>query len=294
MPGEKERDRVNDSGEAAEREPLSNGGPSEREARDSSGDSPPAPDTSEGANTSDSLETAEQSSEHPKKGKLWRRGFFRDPKTKRIRRWSGIFKRQTPTSFKRELTTIPNILCYIRIAAIPLILIFVDRDSRWHSFIAAMLFLLASVTDFFDGYLARKLNQTTILGKLLDPLSDKLIVSSVLITMVPMGRVPAWVVIVLLGREFAVTGLRSIAASEGMVIGAATLAKYKTAFQMISLFCLLLHYPYLIDYFGLFSFYINFHRVGIFFLYFSLILALVSGVQYFWKFAKAINRHYVE
>ncbi len=234
---------------------------------------------------------SEQSVNKNSKSKL-RRGFFRDPKTKKIRRWSGFWRERRPTSFKKELTTIPNILCYIRIALIPLILLLVDKDSRWHSFLASMVFLAASVTDFFDGYLARKLNQTTILGKLLDPLSDKLIVASTLIIMVPMGRVPSWVVILLLGREFAVTGLRGIAASEGMVISAATLAKYKTAFQMISIFCLLLHYPYQIDYFGLFSFYLNFHRVGLFFLYFSLILALVSGFQYFWKFGKAINRHY--
>jgi CDP-diacylglycerol--glycerol-3-phosphate 3-phosphatidyltransferase len=197
--------------------------------------------------------------------------------------------KKPPTNFKRELFTIPNILCYFRIILIPVVLVYAAEDTRWSSFLAAVLFTVASVTDFFDGFLARKLNQITILGKLLDPLADKLIVASTLILMIPLGRVPGWLVLVLLAREFTITGLRGIAASEGMVIAASSLGKYKTVFQMLSIFCLLIHYPYQINYFNLFQVQISFQQVGMAFLYIALFYSLLSAFEYFWKFAAQIN-----
>lgn len=210
------------------------------------------------------------------------------PRKKRRRRL------QPPTDFRRELITIPNILTYLRIAMLPLILFALDRDNRWSSFVAGCFFSAACFTDFFDGYFARKFNQITVLGKLLDPLADKLIVSATLIVMIPMGRVPSWLVIILLAREFAITGLRGIAASEDMVIASAPLAKFKTAFQMLAIFCLLIHYSYQINYFGLISLEASFHRMGMALLYLSLFFSIVSAIDYFWKFAQAINRRYEE
>jgi len=230
----------------------------------------------------------------PRRGLPLLRGrFSRDSQTNKVKkRRKRRLKPRPPTNFKQEIFTIPNMLTYLRILMIPLILVVLDRDSRWYSFLGAIIFAGASLTDLVDGYLARKLNQVTILGKFLDPLADKLVVSAVLIVMVPMGRVSSWIVIVLLAREIAVTGLRAIAASEGIVIAAAPLGKQKTAVQMLSIFALLIHYPFIINYFGLFSVQVNFHRVGILFLYVSLALSLISGFDYFWKFGIGINNKY--
>ncbi|MBK06920.1 MAG: CDP-diacylglycerol--glycerol-3-phosphate 3-phosphatidyltransferase [Deltaproteobacteria bacterium] len=197
-----------------------------------------------------------------------------------------------PTNFKRELYAIPNILCYFRIILIPVILVLIAYESRWYSYLAAILFSVACITDFFDGYLARKLDQITILGKLLDPLADKLAVAATLIILIPLGRVPGWLVILLLSREFAITGLRGIAASEKMIIASSPVAKYKTTFQMVSIFFLLLHYPYQIHFYGIVSIEISAHHVGLAFLYLSLFFSLVSAADYFWKFAVQINQRY--
>jgi|GEM_PF-66219 len=214
---------------------------------------------------------------------------------KRLRRQQRrLLKLRPPTNFKKEVYAVPNLITYLRILLLPVILIVVEQDSRWHGFMAGMIFWVACMTDFFDGYAARKLNQVTILGKLLDPLADKLIVSSILIMMVPMGRVPAWIVIILLAREFTITGLRGIAASEGMVIAASWMGKWKTVFQMLALYCLLIHYPFRINFYGLFALDASFHNMGMFFLYLSLFYSLASAVDYFWKFAKEINKRYTE
>lgn len=222
--------------------------------------------------------------------RLFRDRFLRNRKEKRKQRRR--YRPNPPTDFRKEVTTIPNILTYIRMLMLPLILLVLDRENRWSSFLAGMLFSFACFTDFFDGYFARKYNQITVLGKLLDPLADKLIVSATLIVMVPMGRVPAWLVIVLIAREFAITGLRGIAASEGMVVAAAPLGKYKTAFQMVGLFCLLIHYPYQVNYFGLVTLDVSFHRMGLVLVYISLFFSIISAFDYFWKFAVAINQRY--
>jgi CDP-diacylglycerol--glycerol-3-phosphate 3-phosphatidyltransferase len=143
------------------------------------------------------------------------------------------------------------------------------------SFLAALVFALASISDLLDGFLARRQQLVTTFGKFLDPLADKLIVSSALIMLVPLGRAPAWMVVVIVGRELAITGLRSMAVSEGKVISADELGKKKMVFQIVAILGLLLHY----EYFG-----INFHAVGMFFLWLAVILTLWSGVNYFRRF----------
>jgi len=167
-----------------------------------------------------------------------------------------------------KLMNLPNILTLTRIAAAPIVVVLLMFESKEHSFWAAVVFSLAAITDWLDGYLARKWQVVTVLGKFLDPLADKLIVMGGLIMLIPLDRVPAWAVFVILAREMIVTGLRSIASSEGIVIAASELGKYKTIFQMVAIIGLLLHYRYY-WFFGVdFNFlYASFHNVGIFFFY---------------------------
>ena len=156
---------------------------------------------------------------------------------------------------------------------------------------AAAVFGLAAITDGFDGWLARKWGIVTILGKFLDPLADKLIVMAALIMLIPLDRVPAWAVFTILAREMIVTGLRSIASSDGIVIAASDLGKYKTIFQMTAIPGLMLHYDFY-WFFGLewSLFHVNMHNVGIFYFWISFILAIWSGADYLFKFFKVIAR----
>jgi CDP-diacylglycerol--glycerol-3-phosphate 3-phosphatidyltransferase len=172
-------------------------------------------------------------------------------------------------------SNLPNILTSFRLICIPLVVFFLNIHNRWGSFLAALFFGLAFITDILDGFYARKYKAITILGKFLDPLADKLLVSVSLIILIPLNRIPVWMVLLIIAREMAVTGLRSIAVSEGVVIQADTLGKYKTIFQATALSCLLLHYDYLS---------IDFHVVGMFFMWIAFIMTLWSGWAYFRKF----------
>lgn len=193
----------------------------------------------------------------------------------------------THEPLSRQALSVPNLLTYGRVLAIPAVLVFSAFDSPRNAFIAAMIFAAASVTDAIDGYIARKLNQISTLGKFLDPLADKLLVLGALLMLLDQGRVPVWVVLLILGREMIITGLRSIAASEGMVIAARDLGKKKTAFQMVGLWALLVHYEYPIDWF---SDPIDFHRIGLVFLYISLFFSVLSAWDYFAGFFRAVRR----
>ena len=163
---------------------------------------------------------------------------------------------------------LPNILTLARIAAVPVVLVLLLSDSRSSGVWAAAIFGIAAATDFIDGWLARKWGVVTILGKFLDPLADKLIVMVALIMLIPLDRVPAWAVFLILAREMVVTGLRSIASSEGIVIDASDLGKYKTIYQMVAIPGLMLHYDFN-WFFGLEwgIFQVNMHNFGIFFFY---------------------------
>ena len=190
-----------------------------------------------------------------------------------------------------KLLNLPNILTLARIAAVPVVVVLLMSGSRASCFWAAVVFTLAAITDWLDGYLARKWQIVTVLGKFLDPLADKLIVMAALIMLIPLDRVPAWAVFIILAREMLVTGLRSIASSEGIVISASDLGKYKTIFQMVSIIGLLLHYRY----FWFFGIEVNFlypsfHNVGIFFFYISLFLTVWSGGDYLAKFFRVFAR----
>ncbi len=173
------------------------------------------------------------------------------------------------------LFNLPNTLTLFRIVCIPLVVICLYFPGRWGSFLAALFFGLAFLTDFLDGYFARKQGNVTALGKFLDPLADKILVSATMIMLIPLSRIPAWIVLVIVSRELAVTGLRSIAASEGIMIQAEVLGKYKTIFQSSATIALCLHYEYL---------WIDFHVLGMVLLWIALILTIWSGGDYFRRF----------
>lgn len=186
---------------------------------------------------------------------------------------------------------LPNLLTLGRIACIPLLLALLFFEGKGVSFCAAVIFSLAAITDWLDGYLARKWQVVTVLGKFLDPLADKLIVMAALIMLIPLQRVPAWAVFLVLAREIVITGLRSIAASEGIVIAASNLGKYKTILQMVAIIGLLLHY----DYYWFFGLryellHVSMHNIGLVYFYLALVLTLWSGFDYLLKFFRVVNR----
>lgn len=178
-----------------------------------------------------------------------------------------------------NIWNIPNFLTFFRIALIPVLVFLLLSSSELLSILSVLVFSIASITDWLDGYLARKMNIVTNLGKFLDPIADKLLIAAALVMLVGLGRVPAWMVVVIIGREIAVTGLRSIASSEGIIIAASDLGKGKMIIQISALIGLLLHYQYL----G-----IDFHAVGMMLLWIALALTTWSGFDYFNKFIKVI------
>ncbi len=187
---------------------------------------------------------------------------------------------------KKELLFFPNLLTLLRILLIPAVLVFMDNNSPLNSFIATVFYAVSAATDFLDGYLARKWKQVSLLGKFLDPLADKILVMATLVWMVPMGRIDAWLVVVLLTRELSITGLRSVASSEGIVISARQMGKKKTAFQMVGILCLIIHFRYPILFT---SYYVDFHKVGLYTLYVSLVFSIFSALEYIWLFARAVQ-----
>jgi CDP-diacylglycerol--glycerol-3-phosphate 3-phosphatidyltransferase len=180
---------------------------------------------------------------------------------------------------RQQILSLPNGVTILRIVAIPLILVLLFYMGRGYQLLTALLFFGAAVTDTFDGYLARRRGMVTTLGKFLDPLADKLLIVTALIALIPAREIPVWMVIVIVGREIAITGLRGIAVSQGIIISASALGKYKTVFEVASIFFLILN--------GSYSF-LSFRPIGMFFLWVALGIAVVSGVDYFRKYLKSI------
>lgn len=135
---------------------------------------------------------------------------------------------------------LPNLLTLARIFLVPVFLLVILTRLSYGHLLAAVIFIVAAITDGVDGYLARKNQEVTRLGKFLDPLADKLLVSAALIALVELGKISTWVAMVLIGREMAVTGLRAIAAAEGIVIAAGNWGKAKTVFQIIFIVAVIL------------------------------------------------------
>jgi len=159
-----------------------------------------------------------------------------------------------------------------RVAAIPAIVVLMYFPNRFCTFLAAVIFSAAAITDYFDGFLARKRGLVSNFGKVMDPVADKLLVSSAFIMLVFLGWVPAWMVCIIIGRELAVTGLRNIIAEKKEDVSASNLGKYKTGFQIAAIIPLMIHYPYL----G-----VNLQAIGTFFLWGALVFSLWSGADYF-------------
>lgn len=186
-------------------------------------------------------------------------------------------------ALREEILNAPNVVTIARIALIPFFVAVLSAESRRNSFWAALIFGAASATDFLDGYLARRFQLITTFGKFIDPLADKLITMSAYVVLVHLARLPAWVVLVILSREFIISGLRTIAMSEGIVIAASQGGKWKTALQLVGIVALIVHYPYEVDLL-VYQAPVNFHVVGIVLTYVSLVPSVWSAVDYFRSF----------
>jgi CDP-diacylglycerol--glycerol-3-phosphate 3-phosphatidyltransferase len=185
-----------------------------------------------------------------------------------------------------QFTNAPNLVTMGRVLLIPGVLYFLDNYSPLRSFIAALLYLISAAGDALDGYLARSRGQVSVLGKFLDPLADKLVVTAILVFMVALGRVPAWIVVVMIARDLAVNGLRSVASAEGLVIAASEGGKIKTALQLVAVMMLIVHFRYPVM--GLSVPPVDYHKAGIIVLGVSLIMSVISGLDYVRKFVQVL------
>ena len=144
-------------------------------------------------------------------------------------------------------------------------------DVTWNYYFASLLFVLASATDFFDGYIAREWNQMTMLGAILDPLADKMLTLAAFLGLMMIGEASAWAIYIIIVRELFITGIRTVAVSEGLSVKASWAGKVKTVAQMIAIGFLLMHWP-----------------LGDELLWFAVFLTLYSGAEYLWGFKKAL------
>ncbi len=176
----------------------------------------------------------------------------------------------------KPIAALPNILTGFRFALVPVLIIFLSLSQNPTIELSAFcVFVIAALTDLVDGWVARKYKVETVLGKLMDPLADKALVATALIMLIPLGRMPAWVCLVILLREMIVTGFRGLAAASGKVVAAGNIGKYKSNFQYFGLGFLIFppalsHLPYQ-------------YEIGMLLIYVSLILAIWSAFEYFYK-----------
>ena len=174
------------------------------------------------------------------------------------------------------MLNLPNALASLRILIAPFMFwiilnpeLFTDNgfDITWNYYFASLLFVIASATDFFDGYIAREWNQMTMLGAILDPLADKMLTLAAFIGLMMMGEASAWAIYIIIVRELFITGIRTVAVSEGLEVKASWAGKVKTVAQMIAIGFLLMHWPF-----------------GDILLWFAVFLTLYSGFEYLWGF----------
>jgi len=178
------------------------------------------------------------------------------------------------------LLNLPNILASLRILLAPLMFwiilnpqVFTENgfDITWNYYFASLLFVLASATDFFDGYIAREWNQMTLLGAILDPLADKMLTLAAFLGLMMIGEASAWAIYIIIVRELFITGIRTVAVSEGLSVKASWAGKIKTVAQMIAIGFLLMHWPF-----------------GTELLWLAVAITLYSGFEYLWGFRKAL------
>jgi CDP-diacylglycerol--glycerol-3-phosphate 3-phosphatidyltransferase len=191
---------------------------------------------------------------------------------------------------RTKFWNLPNSITFGRLLVAPVLLVLIlllkypavnSGLSRTLSFVSAIVFAAAMATDMLDGYLARRYNITSTFGKFLDPLADKLLFITAMIMMIPLGRIPAWIVAVFFVREVTITALRGIAVEEGIVIDASHWGKYKSAFVSTATVGLLLHYSF----FG-----INWRMIGWLFLVPAFLMSIGSGFHYTIKFFKELPK----
>jgi CDP-diacylglycerol--glycerol-3-phosphate 3-phosphatidyltransferase len=175
---------------------------------------------------------------------------------------------------------LPTLLTLSRIVLIPVFVVTVHL----HPIFGAIIFGIASLTDFLDGYLARRSGEVTKFGIILDPIADKFLIISALIVLVDIERLPAWIAIIIIAREFLVTGLRVVALSKDIVIPAEMGGKFKTGFQIASILCLILHRSL----FDISPYGITLYDIGIVLIWIALVLSIISGVKYTISFGKMI------
>ncbi len=173
---------------------------------------------------------------------------------------------------------VPLVLTSLRIIAIPILVIVLLSSFRGKEMVSFALFFLATLTDMLDGFWARRKRQTTVLGQLLDPTADKLLIASAIICLVEMGSVPAWMAVIIIGREMAVSGFRAMASSKGITIPASVLGKIKMILETFTIYMLLLGEKTLGQFYFL-------SRVG---LWLVIVIALVSAAEYSWRFGRAV------
>jgi CDP-diacylglycerol---glycerol-3-phosphate 3-phosphatidyltransferase len=186
-------------------------------------------------------------------------------------------KNDSRGEFSKDIFNLPNSLTLFRIFLVPFLVVVLLTKFSGREYAGLAIFLLAAITDFFDGWVARRYNQMTRLGALLDPIADKLLVSAAFISLVELQLVRAWMIVIIIGREFAVSGLRSIAAQQGVTIAASPLGKGKMVSQIVAISLLILGYEL-----GEFRF------VGELALWVVVLFAIASAVDYFAKFARAV------
>jgi len=179
------------------------------------------------------------------------------------------------------IINLPNAITLLRVGVIPVLFFLLSDPGRLWSLIIAGLFIIAALTDLLDGYVARRYQIVTNMGKFLDPIADKLVVNTAMILMIPIGRIPAWIVAVIVIRDFIVDGIRTIATAEGMIIDASKLGKRKTLCQIFAISALIIHYPFI----GA-----NAHRVGLAILAIALWLTIHSGFDYLLKFYRHVHK----
>ncbi len=181
------------------------------------------------------------------------------------------------------MLNLPNALAVLRILLAPLLFwiilneaLFVENgfDITWNYYFASMVFIIASTTDFFDGFIAREWNQKTLLGAIIDPLADKMITIAAFLGLMVMGDASAWAIYIIIIRELFITGIRTVAVAEGLDIKASMTGKVKTVFQMIAIGFLLMHWPF-----------------GDALLWLAVVLTVYSGAEYLWSFKKALLKN---
>jgi CDP-diacylglycerol--glycerol-3-phosphate 3-phosphatidyltransferase len=191
--------------------------------------------------------------------------------------------KQPSKQYHDELTfnNTPNILTLIRMGLVPIVVFLLYQRTENYDLAAALVFTVASITDYFDGYLARVNKMITVYGKLMDPLADKFLVICSLIALQELGRLHSVVVMLLICRELAITGLRALASAEGVIIAASSSAKWKTATQMVGIPLMMKFTPL----FGLPS-----YKIGEILIYSSLAISLWSAGDYIWEFFKGVQK----